>query len=153
MINQNPICAERIGEETLLQSIMKMTAPCWTRCIYRYPPLAHQAWIYWEKLRKDENENYTDELPNDLPKNWRKYPNICKDIVMACPFCTYTYSENIRKGKLEHLHLYCSSKHLKKARYHCYQKIEDALHNIYNFASMLEYNCPFDESTRYTTLF
>jgi hypothetical protein len=76
MINQNPICAEQIGEETLLQSIMKMTAPCWTRCIYRYPPLAHQAWIYWEKLRKDENENYTDELPNDLPKNWRKYPNI-----------------------------------------------------------------------------
>jgi hypothetical protein len=84
-------------------------------------------------------------------KTWRKYPNICNDIVMACPFCTYTYSENIRKGNLEHLHLYCSSKHLKKARYHCYQKIE--LHNIYNFASMLEYNCPFDESTRNTTLF
>jgi hypothetical protein len=103
MINQNFICAEQIGEETL-RSIMKMTAPCWTRCIYRYPPLAHQVWINWKKLRKDENEVYTDELPSDLPKNWRKYPNICNDIVMACPFCTYTYSENIRKGNLEHLH-------------------------------------------------
>jgi hypothetical protein len=29
---------EQIGDESLLRNIVKLTAPCWTRCIYRYPP-------------------------------------------------------------------------------------------------------------------
>jgi hypothetical protein len=34
------INTKQIGEESLLRSDVKQTAPCWMRSIYRYPPLA-----------------------------------------------------------------------------------------------------------------
>jgi hypothetical protein len=41
---------------------------------------------------------------------------------------------------------------LDKARAHCNQKIEDALFDIYNYASKREYNQPFKECDRLTSL-
>jgi len=35
---------EQIGNESLLRTIVKLVAPCWTRCIYRYPALAKLIW-------------------------------------------------------------------------------------------------------------
>jgi len=57
-----------------------------------------------------------------------------------------------RKGNLEHLHLYCPSKPLTQARSHCNEKVEEALTNLYNFASMRQYNLPLKESSRMTVL-
>jgi len=37
MTSFNSLGAEQIGEESLLRNILKITVPCWTRCIYRYP--------------------------------------------------------------------------------------------------------------------
>jgi len=37
----------QIGDESLLRNLMKMTTPCWTRCIYRYPHLVNQTWKHW----------------------------------------------------------------------------------------------------------
>jgi hypothetical protein len=42
---------EQIGDESILQNLKKMTAPCWKQCIYRYPPLINQAWLYWKRVR------------------------------------------------------------------------------------------------------
>ena len=36
------------------------------------PTISTSSMDLLEKLRKDENENYTDELPNDLPKKLEK---------------------------------------------------------------------------------
>ena len=37
------LSAEQLGDESLLRNIVKMTATCWTRALYRYPPLVAQA--------------------------------------------------------------------------------------------------------------
>jgi len=34
MLPFNSISADQIGEESILRNSMKMTATCWTRCIY-----------------------------------------------------------------------------------------------------------------------
>jgi hypothetical protein len=57
----------------------------------------------------------------------------------------------IRKGNLEHLHLFCHSIHLKKARSECNQKIESALYAIYDFAAMREFHLMLSKTTRRTT--
>jgi hypothetical protein len=62
----NSLTANQIGDETILRNIVKMTAPCWTRCLYRYPPLVNQTWHYQRFLMLDDID---DELiPDSLPK-------------------------------------------------------------------------------------
>jgi hypothetical protein len=146
----NSINSDQIGEESMLRSIMKITAPCWTQCIYRYPPLANQIWVYWRNL--DCNDCIRDTLSENIAKDWRKNSEICDNIIKACPFCNSISFENVKKGNLEHLHLYCPSIHLKKAREHCNWKIEEALTNLYIYAAKLEYNCTMDATDRNTTL-
>jgi hypothetical protein len=73
-------------------------------------------------------------------------PQIADDIIKRCPFCNdESNTTNGSIGNLEHLHLYCTLPTLKEARAHCNQKIEDALFDIYNYTSKLEYNWPFQE--------
>ncbi len=47
MLPFNSLNTDQIGDETLLRNILKLTAPCWTRCVYRFPPLANQIWTCW----------------------------------------------------------------------------------------------------------
>jgi hypothetical protein len=129
---------------------MKLTAPCWTRCIHRYPPLANQIWIHWRKTQ--QNIPHYENIPKTLPKDWRKNEEICKDIIKACPFCEQRTINSIKIGNLEHLHIYCNSKHLQNVRAHCNQKIEEALHNLYDFAAKREFNCSMDKARCNTTL-
>mmetsp|Transcript_28434 Transcript_28434/g.40758 ORF Transcript_28434/g.40758 Transcript_28434/m.40758 type:complete len:126 (+) Transcript_28434:2159-2536(+) len=52
------LSAQQIGDESLLRNIDKMTAPAWTRSLYRYPPLAAQAWDSWfHGLTAEEQAN------------------------------------------------------------------------------------------------
>mmetsp|Transcript_18768 Transcript_18768/g.26603 ORF Transcript_18768/g.26603 Transcript_18768/m.26603 type:complete len:667 (+) Transcript_18768:896-2896(+) len=55
-------------------------------------------------------------------------------------------------GNLEHLHLYCPSRHLLRVRHFSNSKIEDALQKIYDFASYRERNCSRTGNVRMTTL-
>jgi hypothetical protein len=53
---------EQIGNKSLLHNVVKQVAPSWTRCIYRYPPLANHIWKHWctnleETLKEDKPEN------------------------------------------------------------------------------------------------
>jgi hypothetical protein len=41
--------------------------------------------------------------------------------------------------------MYCSSQSLQKARLHCNQNIENAISNLYECYSMIEYNCSFQD--------
>jgi hypothetical protein len=144
------LSADQIGDESILRSLLKMTAPCHTRCLYRYPPLANQIWNRWRDTQKEKC--FYDRLSINVPKDWQKRPIICDYIIKACPFCSLANSTNNKKGNLEHLHLYCPCTPLEKARLYCNQHIEDALLTIYNFASSRQYNCSFQDSTRATTL-
>jgi hypothetical protein len=101
--------AEQIGHESLLQNNLKQTAPCWTRCIYHYPPLAGLIWIRWRSSLSEENMM---NVSINLPKGWQNNPHIADLIIKACPFCPSSrHSIDIDKkiGNLEHLHLYCTS--------------------------------------------
>jgi hypothetical protein len=146
----NGLKAEQIGNESLLWNIIKGTAPCWKWAIYRYPPLVDQIWNRW---RSKLCETERGDTPIKIPKNWRNMPQIADDIIKRCPFCNdESNTTNGSIGNLEHLHLYCTLPTLKEARAHCNQKIEDALFDIYNYTSKLEYNWPFQEWIRLTTL-
>ena len=59
---------------------------------------------------------------------------------------------DIRSGDLEHLHLYCRNASLVKARAFCHDKLEQAIYNIYNYASIREKNLSFAENPRTSTL-
>jgi hypothetical protein len=75
--------AEQIGNESLLRNIVKLKAPCWTRCIYRYPPLAHLIWKHWQiKLPIDIKAN----TPTNISRGWQKIPTIADEIIKQCPF-------------------------------------------------------------------
>jgi hypothetical protein len=87
MAPYNSLNANHIGDESLLQYIMKMTAPCLTCCIYRYPPLANKAWVSWRNL--EQHESIIDTLLTNSPRDWRKYPEISYIIVKACPFLEF----------------------------------------------------------------
>ena len=139
-----------IGDESLLRCILKMTAVCMTRCIYRYPPLVNQIWGRWRDTQTEKD--YYDQLPLSAPKDWQKRTGICNYVIKACPFCSSSNSVDNKKGNLEHLHIYCPSKHLMKVRSHCNGKIEEALFEIYNAASMRQYHRPFDATGRSTLL-
>jgi hypothetical protein len=79
------LTADQIGNEYLLHNIIKMTAPCWTQNIYRYPPLANHSWQSWRaKLSVEEHGN----ISIIIPKDWKKFPDIANDIIKACPFCS-----------------------------------------------------------------
>jgi len=81
-----------------------------------------------------------------------KNSEISNHIIKKCPFCTDESVNNINIGNLEHLHLYCSSRFLQKAREHCLQKIESAIYELYEFAAYKEYNCSLANLRRNTTL-
>ena len=58
------LTAEQIGNESLLRDIIKMTAICWTRCIYRYPPLANAIWQLWRaSLSIELQQNQPENIP------------------------------------------------------------------------------------------
>ena len=127
-----------------------MTAPCPTRCVYRYPPLANQIWKRWRDTQTEKR--YYAKLPVNIPKDWQKRQVIRDCIILACPFCSQSNSINNKKGNLEHVHVYCQCKPLVNIRLFCNQKIEETLYKLYDYASLREYNCPFRDSTRMTTL-
>jgi hypothetical protein len=133
-----------------LHSIVKLTAPCWTRSINHYPPLANQIWKQWKTTLSDEDKMNT---PCNIPKAWQKTPRVAQKIIKVCPFCNSdTRETNGSIGNLEHLHQYCTGPILVDVRNHCNQKIEDALFDIYDYASIHGYNLPFNECNRISTL-
>jgi len=132
------IDTEQIGDKSLLRSIVKQTAPCWRRSIYRYPPLANQIWHYWRAKLPQETRTST---PVNIPKRWQKITHTSDEIIKACPFCDRTNEGATRRsGNREHLHLYCNSQTLIKACFYCHQKIENAIYKLYEDASMREYD-------------
>jgi len=139
---------EQIGNESLLRNVVKQVAPSWTRCIYRYPSLANHIWKQW---RTNLEESLKEDKPENIPRGWEKIPAIANDIIKACPFCQ---NNDVQKkiGNMEHLHLYCTACHLMDARSHCHQKIEKAIVDLYNFASMREFGIPFMSNSRKSTL-
>jgi len=89
----------------------------------------------------------------DIPPRWQKNSIIATNIIKACPFCeSLDNNGNRRSGNIEHLHLYCPSPILKNTRTHCYQKLEEALYNLYNYASIREYNISVKHAPRKSTL-
>jgi hypothetical protein len=124
---------EKMDEELVLRlqhlhNIMKMTAPCWTKSIYRYPQLVNQTWTYWKNLKN--NLLIKDNFPTLLPENWKKHPEIGDNIIKACPFRSLPQKNNNKKGNVKHLHLYCTSSFLQRAKTHYNQKIEAAIHKL-----------------------
>jgi hypothetical protein len=100
------INTKQIGDESLLRSVVKQTAPCWVCSIYRYPHLANQIWHYW---RAKLPQKIRTSTPVDIPKGWQKMTHILDEIIKACPFSDRTNEGAKRKsGNLEHLHLYCN---------------------------------------------
>ncbi len=133
-----------------MHSIVKLTAPCWTRSINHYPPLANQICKQWKTTLSDEDKMNT---PCNIPKAWQKTPRVAQKIMKVCPFCNSdTRETNGSIGNLEHLHQYCTGPILVDVRNHCNQKIEDALFDIYDYASIHGYNLPFNECNRISTL-
>jgi hypothetical protein len=118
------------------------------RCIYCYPPLANHIWKHW---RANLDETTMSNTATDIPKGWQKISTIANNIIKACPFC-YTLDVHKKIGNLEHLHLYYSSPISTKTRVHCYQKIEGAILDLYNYASVREFGTPFLENSQKTTL-
>jgi hypothetical protein len=108
--------------------------------------LAEQTWKHWKYNLQDEI--LAINTPDTIPKGWKKNPMTCNNIIKACPFCDQDRWIRKKIGNLEHLHLYCTSEILQKARNHCYQKIEDAIGNLYSFAAHHEYNCDLQDTTR-----
>ena len=93
---------------------MIMTATSWVRCLYRFPPLIKQAWLYWKGYDQNSTTVYAEVLLTLLPRNWKNTPDIWGNIIKACPFCSQNNSINRKKGTLEHLHLYCQSIYLRR---------------------------------------
>jgi hypothetical protein len=129
---------DKLGYESLYRNIAKMSALSWTRCLYRQPSLAEQIWIHWGAHLQVNNPAL---IATTLPAKWQKNAYIANNVIKACPFCDAVNNNSDRiSGNLEHLHLYCSATYLVAARSHCNQKIEDAIVNLYNYASLREYN-------------
>lgn len=149
----NGLRADLIGDESLLRNIMKQTAPCWTRCLYRHPPMVKQVYDQWWFEQSSEfKENNPHKKDLDL-KNWKKDPITREYIIKRCPFCPPSKRmSDIRSGNLEHMHLYCRNASLIKARNFCNEKIEQAVHALYDFASTRECNLSFENNSRTSTL-
>jgi hypothetical protein len=142
--------SDQIGDESILRNLFKMTAMCWTRSGYRDPQLPHYIWSFWR--HSAHNAHIIDNLSVSIPKDWKKNPDICDNIIKACPFCSDFDNKNNKTGNLEHLHLYCPSRHLQRVRHYCNTKIEDALHKLYDFISYREKNCSRQECIRMCSL-
>jgi len=100
------LSTQQIGDESMLRNIVKMTAPSWTRWLYRYPQLVSQAWETWyHSLTADEQAN----VPSTLPKDWRKDQWASDHVLRVCPACSLHRKNRKceRMGTLEHMHLYC----------------------------------------------
>jgi hypothetical protein len=74
----NALQPDQIGKESLLRSIVKQTATCWTRAIYRFPPLAKQIWKTWRPYQSEDDQN---DFPVTLPKDWQKRPTLAEKII------------------------------------------------------------------------
>jgi hypothetical protein len=106
--------------------------------MYRQPSLIRQIWANWKANLPEHKQQNT---PNTIPHGWQKNLDIAKIIIKACPFCDSIDSNGCRRcGNLEHMHLFCPSPILVNTRAHCVQKIETALFNIHNYASIWEYD-------------
>ncbi len=86
---------EQIGDKSILRNIMKMTAPCWTQSLYRYPPLIKQMWLHWKKSNQVSSND--SNVTTSLPKNWKDNQVIRDNIIKACPWC---FQENIEHNKI-----------------------------------------------------
>jgi len=83
----NGLRADLIGDESLLRNIMKQTAACWTRSLYRYPPLVQQVYDqWWSEQSAEFKRNNPHKKHLDL-KNWKKDPIVREYIIKRCPFC------------------------------------------------------------------
>jgi hypothetical protein len=106
--------------------------------MYRQPSLIQQICANWKANPPGHEQQNT---PNTIPHGWQRNPNIAKNFIKAFPFCDSIDSNGYRRcGNLEHMHLFCPSPILVNTRTHCLQKIETALFNIYNYASIREYD-------------
>jgi len=97
------INAQQIGYESLLQNIVKMKAPRWTRALYQYPPLVAQAWESWfHSLTPEEQAN----VPATLPKDWRQDKWAADCVLCVCPACCLHRKDlsEERMGTLEYMH-------------------------------------------------
>jgi len=113
---------EQIGKESLLRNIVKLIAPCWTHCSYRYAPLVNQIWRHW---RAALQENARLDTPENIPKGWQKIQRIANNIIKACPFCERNKNNSaMRIGNMEHLHIYCTAPILTDTRAHCHKKMK-----------------------------
>ncbi len=140
--------ADQIGNESMIRNIVKQTAMCWTRSIYRDPSMANKIWKKWTLTLPDD---IRATHPATIPKDWQKHPWIAEDIIKRCPFCNAQH-HNIHVGNLEHLHLYCTSQLLHDTRTHCNEKIESAIHEMYHYASLREYGVSLQDANRKTSL-
>jgi len=70
------LAADQIGNESLLRNIIKLTALCWTRSIYRYPPLANLIWQSWQTTLP---ANICVTKPINIPKDWQKHSDIADE--------------------------------------------------------------------------
>ena len=140
--------ADQIGNESMIRNIVKQTAMCWTRSIYRDPSMANKIWKKWTLTLPDD---IRATHPATIPKDWQKHPWIAEDIIKRCPFCNAQH-HNIHVGNLEHLHLYCTSQLLQDTRTHCNEKIESAIHEMYHYASLREYGVSLQDANRKTSL-
>jgi hypothetical protein len=141
---------DKLGYESLYRNISKMSALSWTRCLYRQPSLAEQIWIHWGANLQVNNPAL---IATTLPAKWQKISYIANNVIKACPFCNAVNNNSDRiSGNLEHLHLYCSATYLVAAQSHCNQKIEDAIVNLYNYASLREYNTSAQNALQKSTL-
>jgi len=71
LLNFIGLRAEHIGNESLLRTIIQLVAPCWTRCIYRFPPLANLIWKSWYRNLPPDLQATTS---SELPRGWQKNP-------------------------------------------------------------------------------
>lgn len=69
----------QIGNESLLRNIVKQIAPCWTRNIYRYPPLESLIWTHW---RNNQPDDIMMSTPETIPKRFAKIVTIADDIIL-----------------------------------------------------------------------
>jgi hypothetical protein len=89
---------------------------------------------------------------SELPKGWQKLDTIANEVIKKCFFCPCpnNHGQTPRTGNLEHLHLFCTAPVLVDTREHCYEKNEQAIYELYNFAAIHEYNTPFESAPQTT---
>jgi len=82
----NGLRADLIGDESLLRNIMKQTAPCWTRCLYRHPPMVKQVYDQWWFEQSSEFKENNPHKKDLEPKVLEKRPYHKRIHHQALPF-------------------------------------------------------------------